>query len=359
MRWETCLPDPLDVRGTPKEFDAFLRPPLRMLQLLLGIGGTLALGCYGEWWAMPLPLAASFVLYEWFFWSRADKPIRLRATGDRIVLDDPFVQKHRTVSLDSVRSATLLHRAHPRPGHQEIVVLLSSEGGPELGLQFVVPEGTYEPVPGDVDIDLCNAVLGSISGLIRAVCPREKLMRQPLTELQLLHWLRDTLPAECWARSGARFWTGKAPDLDLFGYHAGSADGWVELDGDQVAWPGKTGRCEGLPPTRSSRVAVLFRMDGEDHSETPEALPLWHQPVGPRTVVIPAPLLDPALTVGEATDQDCHVHAPEGAVLLWHLWRHLPPEQWPAAWHDALRQARPHVARWPEGLPEPAPAAAL
>ena len=347
--------EPLNAAGRPKAFDAFLRPPLRVVQMAVGIAGTVALGCYGWWWAMPLPLGASFLLYELFFWSRADKPVQVRFLQDRITIDDPFLKKHRTVQLDGVRSVTLVYRTH-HSGDQEVVAVLADGDGPRLGLQFLVPPGAYTPQAGDIDADVCNAVLGSISGLSRAMCPREKLVRQPLTTLSPLTWLRTRLPDEAWARSGCRFWQGAAPELDLFGYHSHAPTGWLELEGPRVRWSsGSWESVEPHAPKRSEREAVLFRMEGEEHSETAEHLPLWRQPLGSHTMAIPAPLVDEEVPEGPGLATDRHVHPPEGAVILWHLWTTLPVESWPRAWGKALFDAQAHVPSWPEHLPPPPP----
>jgi hypothetical protein len=227
-----------------------------------------------------------------------------------------------------------------------------------LGLHFVVPTQTFEPRAEDVHADVCNAVLGAISGLIRALCPRPLLVRQPLVDFTALHWLRAALPEDVWQRATVRYWRGDTPELDLFGYHGQEPTGVLHLDGKCAVWvdhpsqPSPPQAVKPAPPDRSERTAILFRLDGEDHSETEERLMLWRQQVGERTVAIPAPLVHPDVPERHGNSMDCHMHAPEGAVVLWHLWRTTPFEQWPPAWVEAVGGARPHVPAWPPGLPD-------
>lgn len=344
----------LVVRGSPKEFDAFLRPAARGLQLFVGILATLVLLWFQAWWWLPIPLAASFLLYELFFWSRADKPLKITLEPDRVVLEDAFLQSHATFWLRDVDSATLCHRAAP-DGAVDAVLQICSPTEILVALQLRLPAAAFEPRPSDVDLDLCNAVLGSISGVIRALAPRDRMIRQPVADPAALAWFREHLPAEAWERTTVRFWGGATPDLDLFGYHSTAHDGLLRLSEGAVRF---TDRSEPealapLEPAWGERRAVLFRMDGEAHEEAPEQLPLWLQALGDRTVAIPAPL-----TVGQEpqvplTDALIHVHAPEGAAILWHLFRSFPEDRWPEGWREALLHARVNLEHWPEGIPAP------
>jgi len=344
----------LVVQGTPRAFDAFLRPTLRALQLTVGLGASLLLLCVGSWWWIPVPLAASFLLYELFFYWRADVPLTVRLTAESIEIEDRFLDRTRRVSLELVHSASLVYR-EIEPGRIDAVLLLSGLQQTLLAIPFRLDTSEWEARPNDVDADVCNAVLGSISGLIRALAPTELLVRQNLSDPRALAWFRNQLDPATWSRSTVRYWRGEAPELNLFGFHDQREDGLLHLDttatwvdGDQVAAPVELNVS---PPAHQTRTAILFRMHGEESEEAEELLPLWLQPLAGRTVAIPAPLAD---DLDERTTADptlCHVHAPEGALILWHLWRQIPPDQWPAAWHSALSAARPTLTRWPDWIP--------
>ena len=129
------------------------------------------------------------------------------------------------------------------------------------------------------------------------------------------------------------------------------------IDGDRCRWgSGEWRPVDAGPVGVGHRTAVIFRMSGEDHSETAESLPLWLQPLGGRTVAIPAPLLaDPPEPADRS--ENVHVHAPEGAVILWHLWHAIPKDLWPLAWDESLALAQAHVLHWPHSLPTASPSA--
>lgn len=350
------LAEPLQVTGTPREFDAFLRPPLRAVQLAVGLIGTLAVLWFGQWWWVPAPLAASFLIYEWFFWARGDRAIRLDFDADAMREADTFLKRHRTVRWEAISSATLVYR--DKDDHKiEAIVVLCTDDEVVLGLQFMLPASEFVAGPTDVDADLCNAVIGAISGLIRALAPREVLVRQQIEDPAALQWLRQRFDERVWANSSVRQWTGAAPELDLFGYYAQPHDGLLHLEGPTARWVGRSESAESIPsepgpPCQSRRTAILFRMSGEEHEEKEEPLPLWLQPVGGQVVAIPAPIasLHETLPSRDPDPDWRHVHAPEGAVVLWHLWQNTPAEAWPSGWKDALRAARPVVPRCPQWL---------
>lgn len=317
-----------------------LRPAARMLQLTVALPATAVLVYLAWWWWVPVPLAASFAMYEWFFWSRADKPLRVELADRSVRIADFTRKEHRTVSLESAESATLIFRRVDTD--IDAVLAIADARTVFLAVRFRLPADRFEASPADVDADLCNAVLGSISGVIRAVAPAQAIVRQPLGSAEALDWFRAVLPSDVFERTSVRGWVGSAPDLDLFGYHSQPADGLIRLQGSTARyWDGVEGPLEAGIPQVAERSAVLFRMDGEEHSEAPERLPLWVHRIGPRSVAIPAPL-----AIGRGPDRTLdeslvHVHPPEGAAILWHLWRNIPREQWPAEWLVALREARP------------------
>lgn len=352
----------LKVQGSPKEFDAMLRPVARLVQLSGGTLGTAIIVFVGWWWSWPAawwwapaPLALSFLFYEWIFWARADKPLQLGLTPDEVTIEDPFLDKRRRVALDGIHTATLVTR-QTGSDRVDAVLSLCDRESVVLALQFRMTAQEYEARPEDVDADLCDAVLGSISGLLRALAPREMVVRQVVEDAAALAWFREQLPPEVWARSSVRFWRGSAPELDLFGYHATPADGLLLLDGLGVRFSDSTDSPDEqlivpADPTFAERGAVLFRMFGEEHEEAEERLTLWLQPLADRLIAIPAPLAAEQGPTRELDDDLLHVHAPEGAVILWHLWRTIPPEAWPTAWREALSTARPTLSSWPDAIP--------
>ena len=318
-----------------------LRPAARMLQLGIAIPITAVLVCLGWWWWVPVPLALSFLVYEWAFWARADKPIELELDDGAVRIVDPYTDQRRTVSLADADSATLVFRRNGP--HVDAVLAIADRQSVFLAVQFQVPAAGFVPRPEDVDVDVCNAVLGSVSGLIRALAPREAIVRQVVPSKDALDWFRAALPDDVFERTSVRGWLGSEPDLDLFGYHSQPADGLIRLEGSVVTFwdrPEPAGLIP-EPPTVAERRAVLFRMDGAEHTEAPERLPLWVIQLGGRPVAIPAPL---ALGRGRERPLDdaiTHTHPPEGAAILWHLWRTIPRDEWPESWHTALREARP------------------
>lgn len=340
----------LQAEGTPRQFDVVLRTPVRVVVNGLGLAGSV-LCLWMNWvWFVPLPFVVSLLLVEWFFYARADRPLRLQFSGEALAVKDGFLGTEKETSLQGLMAATAIRR-QLEPGWEEVVVVLTGAEGHRAGLQFRLPEDSVNLGTRVVDADVCNAVLGSISGLIRALCPREQMIRQKIGDPAALAWLMDHIPEPLWSTTVVRYWEGKEPELDLFGYHASPPKGLLWLHNDRCRWddgewieagPGEVGV--------GHRTAVIFRMSGEEHSETEESLPLWLQPLAQRCLAIPAPLLSDPPNAQDPTPT-VHVHAPEGAVVLWHLWHAISEDQWPIAWIEALKLAAPHVRRWPPSLP--------
>lgn len=348
------------VRGVPRDLDAPLRFPARLLLHTLGAVGTLALAWFGAWWWVPWPLAGSFLLYEWLFWSRTDQPIALTLGPDEVVIRDAFLASTRRVPLASLHAASLSWRPLDRD-RVEVMLVLADRDEIVLGVHLRLPVEAFRAHPDDVAVEAANAVLGSIGGLPRAMCPREALVRQPVADPRVLDWFR-ALPDAARSRRAVRFWRGRSPPLDLFAYHSGPPDGLLVLDGPRASvGPGAEPRpLDAGPPEAGSRALVAFRRPGDAGPGSDRTVPLWIQPAAGARFAIPAPLAD-GLPAVEADDTLLHLHAGDGATLLWHLWRNTPVERWPDAWNEALTAARPTLEVWPEGLaiPTPAPAASV
>ncbi len=349
------MSQPIDLvaSAVPREFDAFLRTPMRVVQLVSAFVWTLPLLWFQLWWWLPLPLAASFILYEYFFYARGDRPIALRFTGQQLTIQDALLEKETTYDLSTVHSAVLMHRRMDG-ATLEAVLALSTVDGPLLTLQFRMPPNQYTPHPRAVDGDLANGFLGAIAGVVRALAPRDVILRQVIDDPRPLAWLYLHLPAEAWQRVTVRVWQGAEPELDLFGYYSDMHDGLLTLDERGATWSFESGSATApigaFDVASSMRTAVFFQMDGGEHSENAEELPLMLQAIGGRTLAIPAPLSAEIAPVPPHSDL-LHVHAPEGAVILWWLWSSIPQENWPDAWTEGLREARVTVESWPSALP--------
>jgi len=337
--------DPLILFGTPKVFDTFLRLPARFVHVTLGGIATLLLFYFGYFWAAPLPFALGFVWYEWFFWSRGDRPFELSLHPDgRVEIHEPFKDRRWGTDLSKTRSATVVYRA-TEDGRHDCVAFFCDERAVQLAIQFRVRE--FEPRPEDVNADLWDAVFGGLSGLIRTLSPRETLIRQVFEDGRGLAWLRAAVPAGAWDRTGLRVWQGEAPEIDLFGYHAEDPTGLITLDGDSVAfWNGEETTQHAIGPlvmARSSRQITLFRMWGEDSEERDEDVPMLLVDLGPLTAAIPAPTAGQTGELRELHADLLHMHAPEGAALVWHLLRDRDRDTWPAALEEWVQAGEAFV----------------
>ncbi len=337
--------DPLTLKGTPKVFDAFLRPPARFVHLTIGGFGTVLLFWFGYFWIAPIPFALGFVWYEWFFWSRGDQPFELLLHSDgRVEIVEPLAEQNRTVELSRTRAATVVFR-RVDDQHHDCVVVFSETTGVQLALQFRIRD--FEPRPEDVNADLWDAVFGGVSGLIRTLSPRERLVRQVFEDGRGLAWLRAAVPAGAWDRTGLRVWEGATPEIDLFGYHATAPTGFLTLEADQIEfWDGEEAKRHPLGElviARSQRQITLFRMWGEDSEEREEDVPLLLVGVGPFTAAIPAPTAGQTGEYRELHPELLHMHAPEGAALVWHLLRNRDRAAWPPQLHEWVQAGEAFV----------------
>lgn len=337
--------DPLILYGAPKEFDTFLRPPARFVHVTFGALATALLFWLGFFWIAPLPFALGFVWYEWFFWSRGDRPFEVSLHPDGTVeVYEPFKDLRWSADLSKTRAATIVYRA-TGDGHHDCVAVFSDERGVQLALQFRI--NGFEPRPEDVNADLWDAVFGGLSGLIRALAPRDRMARQVLDDPRGLAWMRAAVPGGSWNRTGLRVWKGAAPEIDLFGYHSGDPTGFLTLDeGEFTLWDGESAThfpIGELSMARSQRPITLFRMWGEDSEEREELVPLLLVDLGPHTVAIPAPTAGQTGDFRELDPELLHMHAPEGAALVWHLLRHRDRTSWPVALEEWVQAGEAFV----------------
>lgn len=354
----------LVLKGTPRELDAFLRPVLRGLQVLVVAPTTLALLWLQWWWWLPVPLIVSVLATEWFFWSRGDRACVLTLGAGSVRVADPRMQRDLEIPLGTIRSASLLVRDAPdAPEEREVVVALGGPEGPLLAVAFRVQPGAVPDVPFAVDVDAADAVLGGIAGVVRSLAPRERVFRQVIRDDAGLQHLVASLPPEIWQRAAVRCWRGAEPSLDLFGYHDQPADHALLLDPDaaRLTAGGSPSSERALGPDhpvavgRSARQATLFTMHGEDHAELDERLPLMIVDLHPLgRIAFPAPSVDPSLPEVALDDDLLHVHGPEGAVILWHLARCGVLPDLPAAIRAVL-PAPSTVAGPSVAPPEPSP----
>jgi len=325
--------DPLTLYGTPKVLDAFLRPPARFVHLSVGGFASVLLFWLGYPLVAPLPFALGFVWYEWFFWSRGDRPFQLRLDpAGRVEVYEPLSGRRWETPLDEITSATVVYRS-TGDGRHDCVAVLASTAEVRLAIQFRISD--FTPRPEDVNAELWDAVFGGVSGLIRTLAPKERLVRQTIADGRGLVWLREALPAEVWRTTSARVWRGCTPRLDLFGYHDEAPTGLLTLGEETVSLVTEAASHQHplgtLVMARSERTITLFRMWGEESEEADEEVPLLLVDVGPLTVAIPTPSAGQAGEFRPLSDDLLHMHAPEGAALVWHLLRDLDRDSWPDA----------------------------
>lgn len=320
---------PLELEGSPAELERMLRRGARWAQLLLALPPTLLLWWLGAWYWLPLPLAASFVLYELLFWWRGDAPLSLQLGEDGLRLLDSWKEAPLALDWSEVTLAKAFWRRTPEGA--EVTTLLASERGPLFALRFLLLRDAA-PEPGDVDLDAADALLGGQGGVIRSVAPVERVARQRFEDPRGLVYLRSRLPPEVWKRTGLRLWTGLAPALDPFGYHADEPSGWLLLEGRRWALhvPGtgeiaQRGNLASLALFSASRTVRMVSLSGPVEAE----VPLLGLDLGGLRVWFPAPQAGPGLPPAELAPTDHHTHPPEGAALLWHLRAELPRERWP------------------------------
>jgi hypothetical protein len=340
----------LELRGSPVEFEVYLRRGARALQLLLALPPTVLLWWWGVWFWVPIPLALSFLLYELLFWSRGDRPTVLQLTEEGLHLADPWREAPVSVRWDEVELAKATWR-RARPG-SEVTVLLASAQGPRFAARFLLP-GNPAPDPawGDLDLEAADALVGGQGGVVRSVAPFELVARQRFEDPRGLTLLRTRLPAACWRKTGLRLWQGRAPALDAFGYHLDEPTAWLVLEG--ACWElrkfGTTevlsrGELELLEVLGASRkVNIVMGVAGPVETD----VPLLGLSLGPLRVWFPAPVAGPMAPAAEIGETDQHTHPPEGAALLWHVLPLLSRERWPPSLLEMLARSGLADARLP------------
>lgn len=341
---------PLVLKGTPLALDAYLRPAARFVQALIAVPATAALWWTEQWLWLPVPIALSFLVYELLFWSRGDRPTRLRIDGDHLTLEDPIRGRTLGIRRDEVEVARTSWRRVR--GGSEAVVLLADRARPRLAIRFLLP-GEPDARPEDVDLDAVDRALGGQGGVLRAVAPLDAVARQRFEDPRGLSRLREWVPAHAWRRTGLRTWTGEAPPLDLFGFHVQEPEGWLVLEGPSFELrrfgTGEVLAAGAWDPTgvgtRIRPVDLLLVADGEPATDRAE-VPLIALTLAPGLTLHWAAPEARDLEVRPASPEDLHTHPPEGASLLWHLLRHAPRSRLPEALRRRLEAAG-------AGLPEP------
>lgn len=316
------------VLGSPRRFDAVLRPFARVFQL--GVAGllTLVLAWFEQWWWLPVPLVISFLLYEAFFAMRGDKPVRVHFNDSGVVVEDRKAGRRLAVDKGDIRAASLLYRVDPDdPAQLEIATVWSGSDGPLLALSTRVPRDGFTPAPGDLDVDAMDRLLGGLAGLVRSLAPTDRAGRQIVRDARPLEWYREVLPEEVRSRTAIRLWQGAAPALDRFGHLVGEPDAMLFLEGQRGRLRASAGesdlrlRVSGV--SRAQREVSLFTIVDGRPTEVVHDLPLLVIGIeGLGSVALPAPLVDPDLPECSLDEQAWHLHGPEGALLLSHLLRH-------------------------------------
>lgn len=326
-------PRPHRSHGTPTELDTYLKPIARLTQLVVVLPATAVLWWLELWWWLPVPVLIAIVGYELLFWARGDRPTVLQLGPEQIELSDPVRGQTLSVSLDEIELATASWRR--RGSGSEIVVLLADAVGPRLAVAFRL---TTPPrvEPHDVDTDAADALLGGQAGILRAVAPFDRAARQRFDDPQAVRWLREHIPAQAWARTGLRIWRGEAPPLSPFGFYLEEPHGWLVLDAldwaliDPEGATLASGRLDTIEASALSRRAMLIQRGEDGPEELLTTIPLLGLRLGPDQIVhLPAPVATADLSPRPARGDDLHTHAPEGAALVAHLRRVLPPTALP------------------------------
>ena len=311
------------IKGIPKEFDVVFRPMARIGLLTLGILGTIVITVFKLWWWLPLPLAASFLLYELIFWLRGDRPVRLNMKNELHFVD---ARSQRQVILrpDEIATATLYYQ--PNEEGVQVIAVLADRRSVRFAARFQL-KGPFEAAPWDVDLKKIEGFLGGNAATVRAIAPLEVVCRQDLDDGkgQAIAWLRENIPESAWRRTAVRLWRGAAPSMDLFGLHEGDQDALLTLDGDRyIIWNGDKeleGEFAPIKLRLSRRPVILFQLVREKDT----------QPI--RSLLLIGLVLDDGLTIAfpsmaplkenreevEATEDWLHTHLAEGAAFLWHL----------------------------------------
>jgi len=339
---------PTVLKGRPQVLDALLRPVLRTAALLTG-----ALFCAALWWWglyawVPVPLAVAYVVYEGFFWSRRDRPVRVALSEGALEAHDPNLPTPLLFDPSQAHTARVwLHPATAEEAASYTVCVTS----PREVLFAARVEGP-PPGPASAQIPMDQEPLGLRPGHIplRALAEPHQLVRQRLPDPKghLTRWLNTQLPEAAWSRSGVRLWRGPLPPLDPLGHHVGPHDALLVLEDDR--W---TLHSEG--PTQQGTVTFLRLSRTERDVELLSALAArWRSPeenkglstLGTETVQLPlcvAELSDdltlafPSLRLGVLgrkrglPAEGLHCHLAEGALVLWHIVHRWPTTAWPTA----------------------------
>ncbi len=327
----------MKMHGTPQVLDAVLRPMVRVAQVVVGGTASAILAFLGLWWWMPLPLAGSFFVYEFLFWVRGDRPVVVEL-GEHLIIRDR--KRKLTIDVDPSRVTTATAHRRQSDEYADMRVVLTSDTEVLAAVWFRVPANTPS-LPGEVDADLMDHVVGGDYGSLRALAPGYRLARQRVdTSADAIDWMRNHIPANVWERSAARLWTGHAPELDLLGHYHGDESTFVVLDGRDMRFDGQTHHIEWVTGTRSERVAVLLHANkGLNDTFAADRLSLAVLDLGALRIATPSRILMSELGV-TPTDADLqHTHPAEAAGVLMHLLRTHQREAWPRDIRVAVDEA--------------------
>lgn len=325
--------------GNPEQLDIVLRVLARWILVPIALLATALTAWFaGRYWA-PLPIVVCTLGYQFFFWFRGDRSIRLQLSPDGVIsLKDRKAGQNTELSLREVTSA----KAHYRPfsnDRNEVVVTLANDSQVLLGLRFLVGK-SVPMLPQDVDVDAMDRLIGAYGGLLPSLVPAQARCRQTIDDPagQALAWLRERL-GDRWGVTSVRVWKGKEPKLDLFGLHEGPSDGLLTLEGDQWTLRTNTGARSGFTFLRSSatqRTVDLTqpgqRLKSGEPVTAPVDLPCLLLELAPEIQInFPAPTLAAELRQIPLDDDMLHMHAAEGGALLWHILPRWPQSAWPSA----------------------------
>lgn len=331
--------------GAPLPLDDVIKPFVRLFQLAAGLLGSAALAVFDQWWWMPVPLAASFVAYELFFWLRRDLPVTVEL-GPTIRVRDP--RRKLVFDVDATRATSAWALRRRTPTHDDVRVVLCDDGGPLVALWLRVPRGLDEPFPA-TDADRTDRVVGNDFGSLLALAPGDRVARQRLDAPRAaLHALAAAVPPAAWSTTALRVWRGAAPPLDVLLHHVGPPSAQLRLTGREI----QVGDTPATPIRlalvgRSERVVAAFGPGGvEARREAAVALDLGGVVVAIRSRILAAtPGADapgPGLPRLAAGDEWLHQHPAESAALIGHLLRELHDDALPDELRDAVRAADDH-----------------
>jgi hypothetical protein len=319
---------PVRAYGTPLVVDTILRPLLGGVRWFVGLVGGGLLYLLGLSWWVPVPLVLATVVIEVVLALRSDRAIRADLTDDKLVVDDRF-SPTLTIRRDDVHTAVVLSRRRGE-GH-EVVVVLGSRRRVLLAIAFQLAESPAEAV----DVDAVDVHLQAQAGILRAVAPPTRAVRQRFDDRAFYDALLQWVPGDARRRVGLRLWPGSSPPLTVFGHHADDAPRWMVCEGDRYEVVDAEGEvvAQGALVVRTvdtaRRDAVLLRVAGLDEPDV-GTLPLLLLGLdGGLTLAVPAPARA-AESHEDAPEQAHHTHAPEASALL----HRLAPADMPPPWAD-------------------------